>query len=413
MRVGVPSPRRCLLLAAAALLLASGCSAQPALSSSYVSELPRLEQPPGTHRRPAPDPAPPPPPQPVRARILVVGDLLMHTPLVLTSEQREGNDWDFKPLFEPVRPWIEAADLAIANLETTLTGSRFPWAGYPSFNTPPELARDARAVGFDALTRANNHALDYGEYGLQQTSAGLDRYGMPHTGASRTPAEREQILVLDAGGIKVALLNYTYGTNGIPLPEPWSVNMLDSEQIRRDIGRARNIAGVDLVAVALHMGVEYARDPSEEQIYFVNLALEAGADIILGNHPHVIQRIERRGGKAVVFSLGNFISNQVGLSREAGLMLLIDVRKDPGGAAYVEHLSFIPTYVHTYFENGVKRYRVVAVQKALRDYDDQADPLVTPENRQRLLQAWADTLDRAIGSPEVRVWSVEQPKGIR
>lgn len=337
----------------------------------------------------------------------------MHLPLTLTSERRDQNDWDFKPLFEPVRPWIEAADLAIANLETTLTGSRFPWAGYPSFNTPPELARDVSAVGFDALTRANNHALDYGEYGLQQTSAALDRYGVPHTGANRTAEEREKILVLDAAGIKVALLNYSYGTNGIPLPEPWSVNLLDPDQIRRDISRARNLPGVDLVAVALHMGVEYAREPSEEQSFYVDLALEAGADIILGNHPHVIQRIEKRGGKAVIFSLGNFVSNQVGLPREAGLMLLIDVRKDPGGGAYVEHLSFIPTYVHTYLEGGQKRYRIVAVQKALRDFDDHADPRITPENRQRMLQAWADTLDRAIGSAEVKVWSVDQPKGVR
>lgn len=393
------------LLVCIPVLLLSACAPKPP------------EQP------PAPDPvveAPPEPepePEPVRARILAVGDLLMHLPLVYTSQV--GDDaWDFTPLFEPVRPWIEAADLAIANLETTLTGSDYPWSGYPSFNTPPEFARDLKKIGFDVITHANNHSLDYGEFGLIRTSEALEAAGLPHTGTARTPEEREQILLVDiAPEIRMAVLAYTYGTNGIPLPEPWSVNMLDPDLIVSDIQRARQLPGVDLVAVALHFGDEYAREPNEEQRQFVQLSLDAGADIVLGDHPHVIQPIEVRQvtdafgrtlPRAVIYSEGNFISNQEGLYKEAGLMLLIDVVKEEE-VTRIERVSFIPTWVHPYWTDGVRRYRVVAVEKALRDYEAGTDPLITEADYWRLREVWADTTVQAVGSPEVEVWPVSEP----
>lgn len=364
-----------------------------------------------------PEPAPPPPPPAIKARILAVGDLLMHTPLVYTSAL-PNDGWDFTPLFEPVRPWIEGADLAMANLETTLTGKDFPWAGYPSFNTPPEFARDLKKVGFDVITHANNHSLDYGEFGLVKTSEALEQYGLPHTGTSRTPEEREKILVVEVTpGIKMAVLAYTYGTNGIPLPQPWSVNLLDPERIPADIRRARQMPDVDLVAVALHMGDEYAREPNEEQQRYVKLATEAGADIILGDHPHVIQKIEVRQvrdefgrdlPRAVIFSLGNFISNQEGLHREAGLMFLVDVVKEQG-VTRVERVAFVPTWVHPYLVNGQKRYRVVAVEKAMRDYEAGADPLITAADYERLKAVWADTTKQAVGSPEVQLQTIDMP----
>lgn len=376
---------------------------------------------------PGPNPAPgadadePPGPaagQRQTARLLAVGDLLMHLPLVYASALPDG-DWDFTPLFEPVRPWIEAADLAIANLETTLTGPDYPWAGYPSFNTPPELARDLKRVGFDVLTHANNHSLDYLTFGIEKTHEALERYGMPHTGTARTPEEREEILVVEAApGIRVAVLAYTATTNWIPLPEPWSVNLVDDERMPADIRRARAREDVDLVVVALHFGEEYAREPNDDQRYYVDVALQAGADVVLGSHPHVIQPIEVRQvrdefgrdlPRAVIYSLGNFISNQEGLYREAGLMLLIDVAK-ADGVTRIEQVSFVPTWVHPYRADGQQRYRVVAVEQALRDYEAGRDPYLTPADVQRLQEVWADTTRQAVGSPEVSLWSVDQPR---
>jgi len=361
-----------------------------------------------------PEPAPR-----LTARILAVGDLLMHLPLVYSSALPE-DQWDFTPLFEPVKPWIESADLAVANMETTLTGTDYPWAGYPSFNSPPELARDVQKVGFDVLTHANNHTLDYVQFGIDQTNAALDRYGVPHTGANRSAEERERILVVEVvPGIKMAVLAYTATTNWIPLPEPWSVNLVDDEQMPADIRRARALPDVDLVAVALHFGEEYAREPNEEQRHYVDVALQAGADIVLGDHPHVIQPIEVRQvvdevgrdlPRAVIYSEGNFISNQEGLYKEAGLMLLVDVVKEEG-VTRIERVSFIPTWVHPYTKDGQERFRVVPVEQAMRDFEQQRDPLITEADYQRLQEVWADTTVQAVGSPEVAVWSVDQPKG--
>lgn len=372
----------------------------------------------GSHVSPAAAPAAEPAPEAVveRARILAVGDLLMHVPLVNASALPDG-DWDFTPLFEPVRPWIEEADLALANLETTLTGPEYPWSGYPSFNTPPELARDLKRVGFDAVTNANNHSLDYDWYGVEQTIKALDEYGLPHTGTARSQEEQDEILVLEVTpSIHMAVLAYTYGTNGVPLPYPWSVNLIDPERIEADIARARSMEGVDLVAVALHFGEEYVREPNAEQEALVDLALEAGADIILGSHPHVIQRIELRQvtdqfgrdlPRAVIFSLGNFISNQEGLAKEAGLMLLLDVKREEGVTS-VERVSFIPTWVHHYSgEGGLAQFRVVPVQQAMDAYEAKADPLLTEADYQRLQSVWADTMAYAVGSPEVVVENLD------
>lgn len=396
-----------------ALLLLSACRTAPRAPEPGSEPPVPQEQPPVAEQKPSPPPR-------LTARILAVGDLLMHLPLVYSSALPE-DQWDFTPLFEPVKPWIESADLAVANMETTLTGTDYPWAGYPSFNTPPELARDVKKVGFDVLTHANNHTLDYVQFGIDQTNAALDSYGVPHTGANRSAEERERILVVEVvPGIKMAVLAYTATTNWIPLPEPWSVNLVDDEQMPADIRRARALPDVDLVAVALHFGEEYAREPNDEQRHYVDVALQAGADIVLGDHPHVIQPIEVRQvvdelgrdlPRAIIYSEGNFISNQEGLHKEAGLMLLVDVAKEEG-VTRIERVSFIPTWVHPYTKDGQERFRVVPVEQAMRDFEQQRDhPLITEADYQRLQEVWADTTVQAVGSPEVTVWSVDQPKG--
>ncbi|HWI65692.1 MAG TPA: CapA family protein [Symbiobacteriaceae bacterium] len=400
--------RRTLATLLLCLLFAVGCT--PVATQ-------KTEAPPPQAQAETPPPPPAPEPAPIHARILAVGDLLMHTPLVYSS-QTGTDQWDFKPLFEPVRPWIEGADFALADLETTLTGKDYPWAGYPSFNTPPDFARDVKAIGFDMVVNANNHALDYSEFGLKQTADNLDRWGLPHTGTNRTADEREVIKVMDvAPGLKMAVLSYTYGTNGVPLPQPWSVNMLDEVQIRSDVRRARQLPGVDLVGVALHFGQEYAREPDEEQERWVQLTLEAGADIIFGDHVHVLQKMETRQvrdefgrdlKRAVVFSLGNFISNQVGLYREAGIMFLVDVKKEKG-VTTVEQVSFVPTWVHPYTVGAQKRYRVVAVEKAMQDYEAGRDPLITAADYARLKEVWADTTKHVVGSADVAILHADRP----
>jgi hypothetical protein len=399
---GSPILRKPLLLLSTLLLLA-GCA------SPTVTPPPEPVAPPVV-----PTPAPPAPP--IRGRVLAVGDLLMHLPLVTISETPDG--YDFTPLFQEVRPWIEGADLAIANLETTLTGPPYPYSNYPTFNTPPEFARDIKRVGFDAIVHANNHSLDYGEYGLVRTSEALEKAGLPHIGTARTPEEAQKILVLEVvPGIKLALLNYTYGTNGIPLPHPWSVNLLDKERVQADVRRARQLPDVDLVAVAFHYGDEDTREPNQQQIEFNDLAIQAGADMIFGNHVHATQRVEFRPkvkdewgrvkNRAVFYGLGNFISRQLELHQECGLMGIVDLVKQDGEAE-VESMGIIPVWRQNWWDGGLKRTRVVVMEKAMADYQAGADPLMTAEAYERLQLAWADTIRWTVAETKVPIYSYKE-----
>lgn len=345
----------------------------------------------------------------------------MHLPLVTISETRDG--YDFTPLFAEVKPWIEGADLAIANLETTLTGPAYPYSNYPTFNTPQEFARDIKKVGFDAIVHANNHSLDYGEYGLIQTSESLERAGLPHIGTARTPEEAEKILVLEVvPGIKLALLNYTYGTNGIPLPQPWSVNLLDKDRVQADVRRARKLPDIDLVAVAFHYGDEDTREPNQQQIEFNDLAIQAGADMIFGDHVHATQRVEFRPkvkdewgrvkNRAVFYGLGNFISRQLELHQEAGLMGLVDVIKQ-NGEAEVESMAIIPTWRQNWWDGGIKRTRVVVMEKAMADYKAGTDPLMTSEAYERLRLVWDDTIRWTVAETKVPILSYKEPASLQ
>jgi len=292
----------------------------------------------------------------VRARLLAVGDVLVHGDMLAGARTEDGGH-DFTGLLAAARPWVESGDLAIANLEVTLTGPPWPYAGYPRFNAPAVLARNLQALGFDALTRANNHVLDYGAEGLRNTAQALDALGMPHTGAFLTQQEQDTVLVMEPKpGLRVALLSYTYGTNGYRLPAPHSVNLLDETRIRTDVARARHGANADLVVVALHFGTEYTAGPDAEQLRWTAVARDAGADVVLGNHPHVVHRAELKEGRAVIYSLGNFTAGQPKMATREGVLLVLDVVKD-GRGARVEALGYVPTWMHD--EGGTRRLELL------------------------------------------------------
>lgn len=188
--------------------------------------------------------------------LAVVGDLMCHASQFQDARTPEG--FDFRPAFEPLRSYLAKADLAFGNLETVIAGPDARFTGYPTFNTPVEYLDAVRDAGFDVLTTANNHALDRGAVGVDRTLEALDNRGLRHTGTARTRQEREQPLVVDVKGLRLGVLAYTYGTNGIPLPKgrPFAVNLIDRQAIADDISRARE-AGAETIAVFLHWGHEY------------------------------------------------------------------------------------------------------------------------------------------------------------
>jgi len=352
-----------------------------------------------TAERQVPRPVPPV----ERITIAAVGDLMAHMPQIASASIPGGHD--FTPCFALVEPEIASADLAIGNLETTLAGAERGFSGYPTFNTPDEFAQAAAGAGFDVLTTANNHVLDRGSSGVERTLDVLDGLGVRHTGSARTSEEADRILVEDVRGVTVAILAYTYGMNGFTAPadKPWMVNVIDTDRMVADVKRAREL-DVDLVIVSIHNGAEYQRQPSGAQKAVEMAMIEAGADVVLGSHPHVIQPMEmvettRDDGTQrtgfIIHSLGNFVSNQRERYRDTGLVLRLGFEKDlEEGVTTLSFVEYVPVWVDDTDESG-REHRVVPIWEALGDPEY---PGITSDERAKMQQAWGDTTSHLGGS---------------
>jgi len=335
----------------------------------------------------------------VTASLALVGDIMVHQPQLSAAYNSNTGAYSFDGFFSEVGDYLRAADLTIGNLETTLAGRDKKFTGYPQFNSPEEILPSLRDAGVDVLTTANNHSLDRGSYGVLRTIKHLDAAGIRHTGTASSPEEREKLLIIDVQGIRVGILAYTYGTNGIPIPhnKQYLVNILDLRQVREDISKIRQEGG-DLVLVYPHFGVEYRRIPGLPEKELVEQLFSAGADIVAGSHPHVLQPMVRRdtmpgaGGLFAAYSLGNFVSAQRGPYREAGVILHLKVEKDLAtGKVMLTGAEYIPTWVHRYREKGKTMFRVLAVEKALRDYRQGLDKKLAPTDYSMLQQVLKET----------------------
>lgn len=282
-------------------------------------------------------------PEPARRiTILAAGDLLIHTPIFLRADSYRAAGYDFRRFFARIRPLVRSADLAVCHAEVPI-GAPGPPSTYPLFNAPAALARAVAWTGFDACTTASNHALDRGREGVAATLRSLRRAGVQHAGTARSRRESRRTTILEAQGLRVALLSYTYGTNGLPLPQPWSVNRISAARIAADARRARR-RGADLVLANLHWGAEYAHSPSSEQRSLARLLLRRRiVDAIVGQHAHVVQPIERIRGRFVVYGEGNLISDQDSDSQE-GLLAVLHVRA-AAGRARVTRVDYMPVWV--------------------------------------------------------------------
>lgn len=250
------------------------------------------------------------------ARVVANGDILIHDALYYTAKKEDGS-YDFNPFFEYVKPWIEGADLAIGDFEGTIS-DRSPLGGYPLFNAPVQIADTMKEVGYDVVDLAHNHILDTGLYGLKYTDKvfkdrGLDTVGV-HADRKRS---EDKILIKEVNGIKIAILAYAYGYNGMDAnltaeDRTNHLSDLDEEKMKEEIQRAENEA--DVTVVMPQMGVEYKMEPTEEQKALYHKMIEWGADVVFGGHPHVIEpaeTVEKDGDKKfIIYSMGNFVSNQ-------------------------------------------------------------------------------------------------------
>lgn len=341
----------------------------------------------------------------------VVGDIMVHKWQLWAANDTENNTYNFNMQFELIKPFLEDADITLGNLETTFGGEEIGYSGYPSFNTPDTLANSLKDVGFDLLTTSNNHSMDTNAQGVLRTLNVLDKVGIEHTGTYRSQEEREEIKIKEINNITFAFLSYTYGTNGIPIPkeQPYLVNLIDIDKMKTDIKKAEELFP-DFIVIGLHFGEEYQKYPNETQKELVDELFNAGADIILGGHPHVVQPMEvrkiiRSDGTEetgfVIYSLGNYISSQrtpLDPPRDAGMILNLDFEKIDNQKAALKGISFMPTWVQFSNINGKRVIRVIGNNLS----DEDLKTYLTEQEMKRLQTTRQNTMEHLLGDREVK-----------
>ncbi len=260
--------------------------------------------------------------------LLFLGDIMQHETQINAAYNAKTGRHDYTECFQFLRPYFQSVDLTIGNLEVTLGGR--PFTGYPQFSAPDELVVALKQVGLDVLVTANNHSVDRRKKGLERTLKVLDSLQLLHTGTFTDTVERmnDYPLLIQKNGFKLALLNYTYGTNGIPVARPNVVNLIDTTLIRKDLVRARKLQP-DAIIVFMHWGNEYESQPNKQQRQLTEFCFKLGAQLVIGAHPHVLQPMEWRkeDNQLVVYSLGNFVSGQRPRYRDGGAMLQVELKK--------------------------------------------------------------------------------------
>jgi len=299
--------------------------------------------------------------------LLFIGDIMGHDTQIWSAENRETKQYDYNDVFDHIRSEISEADLSFANLEVTLAGP--PYKGYPQFSSPAALAVACKNAGIDCLVTANNHSVDRGLDGINRTIMRLDSIGISHTGTFVNIAAKDSLqpLVLTRNGISVALLNYTYGTNGIRVPEPAIVNMLNKDLITSDIEKAK-LKKPDILVLFLHWGTEYDTVPSPEQSALADYFFSKGVDLIIGSHPHVLQKMvwsrdeETNKDKILVYSLGNFVSNQRKPKTDGGAMVRIEILKQ-GDSFRITEAGYYLVWVYTPVVNDRTKFYILPCSK--------------------------------------------------
>ena len=260
---------------------------------------------------------------------------------------------------------------------------KFGYSNYPQFNSPEELAYGLADMGIDVLSTAGNHCLDKGFSGLSNTLNVLDSAKISHTGTARTEEERDTILFKDVNGIKVAFISYTYGTNGIPIPDgkDFCVNLIDRDLIKKDIESAKS-QNADVIIACMHWGIEYQTTQNAEQEELANFLFQNGVDIILGNHPHVLQPMEKKTitledgtvkGCFVIYAFGNFICDQNAENTRSSIILNMDITKNTNGKISIDNIDYVPTYMYKNPNLSIRKMKVLDIEKTISNYGNGTD----------------------------------------
>ena len=338
----------CVALAAAAAHYYAPGSSQSRASASASAQLTSSLQPETSSSSKAVQ-------KPVSITILGAGDDLIHSTIYNRAKKLSGgNGYDFDPMYKRVASRVQSADIAVINQESVLASKVAPISGYPLFNSPTEVGDELVHLGFDVVNQANNHVLDMGEKGIKAALDYWDTQPVTAVGAYRNDADLQNIRIVEAKGIKTAHIGITEMTNGLYLPKDSKYRIIyasDTELIKSLIQKAKRMA--DVVVISVHWGTEDTYTLTDQQKKLAQEMVDWGADIIFGNHPHVVQQLTvltraSDGAKCpVMFAFGNFISGQLyGRNMVSGLLTVTVTKNFQTGKTTFSGMKFEPIVTH-------------------------------------------------------------------
>lgn len=272
-----------------------------------------------------------------KVRLGATGDILLHLRLIKEAQQTNGT-YDFNHQLSDVKDLFDSVDVSVVNQESIIGGERLGYTDFPNFNSPVEIGHLLKDYGVDMVTIANNHVLDRGEEGLQSAIKNWNKIGLPYVGAYASEEDYHQLRVIHKNGLRIGFVSITkdMGFNSVINRKPWLVDHFKGSSVQHISKRLRKIKAknlVDIMVVSIHFGKEYHFIPTSDQLEISRTISDAGADIILGHHPHVLQPIDvlfnSRGHETfTTFSMGNFFSGQKGVFRQIGGFLAVDIEKE-------------------------------------------------------------------------------------
>lgn len=305
--------------------------------------------------------------------IFATGDIMYHMITYINNFNQDTGKYEFDTFYSQIEEYFKESDLVVGNYETTVNPNR-KYSGFPCFNTPQESIEYLKNVGFDVLSTANNHCIDTGIEGIISTIDAMDKYGIKHFGTYKENIRKG--IIIEKNNIKIGFLGYSENFNGmdalVPKDKQFMISKMDNvDKIREDIADLKK-RGADFIIVYPHWGVEYSIKPNDFQKFMNEEMLLAGADVVLGSHPHVLQRAERRiikgEEKFTIYSMGNSISNQrreyiKNLNTETGVFVNLKIQKKSNEEkAHLKSVDLLPTYVRRYKEDGKSQYQVVLIK---------------------------------------------------
>ena len=323
----------------------------------------------------------------VTFNLSAIGDVMCHNTQYMDAYNKDTGEYDFSYVFEDIEYYIKNSNITVANLETTFAGEERGYSNYPRFNSPDALAYNLKKLGVDVLSTAGNHSLDTGFDGLSRTIDVLNNADISHVGTYKTQEDRDTILFKYVKGIKIAFLNYTYGTNGIPIPsdKPYCVNLIDKDLIKSDIEKAKS-QDADIIVACMHWGTEYKTVSNSTQNELADFLFQNGVNIILGTHPHVLQQMEKRtvtleDGTTqdgfVIYSLGNFISGQNAENTRTSIILNLQITKHTDDTVTIDDVNYIPIYMYRDSSLSTKKMKLLDIEKTIALYEDGTDTSIS------------------------------------